>query len=253
MKILGVTIDHATRQEVNVRVDAFLAGETFHQIATVNPEFLLEAEKNPEFRHVLNGCNLRVVDGFGIVLAGWFHGVRFHRYPGSDLMLRILAKAEREHLPVFFAVKRGGLSTYDDVVHAVQKIYPKLIFSGEDIDFGNIGNWKLEIGNSAIVFCNAGSPLQELFIERLKKRGAPSRIGMGVGGSFDYLTGKRKRAPRWMRRAGLEWLWRLITLSVPCGNHGTAYPKSRRAFRIWNATVVFLWKIATEKRNDLHS
>jgi N-acetylglucosaminyldiphosphoundecaprenol N-acetyl-beta-D-mannosaminyltransferase len=87
----------------------------------------------------------------------------------------------------------------------------------------NIQNTKYEI-----LFCNFGAPHQEKFLNSLKS--AKIRLAMGVGGSFDYVTGKLQRAPRAMRIFGLEWLWRLIL-----------QPKRWR--RIWNAVIVFPIKI----------
>jgi glutamyl-tRNA synthetase len=83
--------------------------------------------------------------------------------------------------------------------------------------------------HNSIVLCNFGAPEQELFLMKLKDNSGDIRFAMGVGGSFDYLTGKQKRAPKWLRVIGLEWLWRLIL-------------QPKRFKRIWNATVVFLVK-----------
>ena len=275
MNIFGVDIADIGKANVDAAIDRFLREPTFNQIATVNPEFLLEAERNTEFRDVLNRCDLRVIDGFGVVLAGLFHGVRLHRYPGADLMTDLLAKAEREHLSVFFAVKKGGLSSYDDVARAVRKKYPKMIFSGKDIachseprprdSLQRVGQgvcesrnpdaqWEIsrqardDMSRSFILLCNFGAPEQELFLAKLRSAGTDVRLGIGVGGAFDFLTGKRKRAPKMMRVMGLEWLWRLIISVFSCRRTTViVYPKSKRMFRIWNATAVFLSKSVFKK------
>ena len=210
MMIFGIDIENLSHEAILAKIDLFLREPRFHRIVTVNPEFLLEGERSVKFHDVLTGCDLRVVDGFGIVLAGWLHGVRLSRYPGADLLCDILAKAERDHLPVFFAVREDGLSVFDDVARAVRKKYPKLIFSGRDIDPGSTGNRKSEIGNFAIVLCNFGAPEQEYFLEGLGREEISSQLGMGVGGALDFLTGKRKRAPKWIRSFGIEWFWRFL-------------------------------------------
>lgn len=246
MMLFGVDIENLSRGAVLAKVDSFLRGSSFHWIVTVNPEFLLEAERDPAFRQVLTESDLRVVDGFGVVLAGWLRGVRLRRYPGADLMEDILVKAEREGFPVFFAVRKDGLSIFDDVARAVRKKYPRLVFSGKDVDFGGGGNrhafvhwrdWGME--DSMIVLCNAGMPEQELFVAGLEKERVPLRLGMGVGGAFDFLTGKRKRAPEWMRVIGLEWLWRLLL-------------QPKRAHRIWNSTAVFLRHVLMNEIKNRH-
>jgi len=91
MDILGVPIDNLTREEILARVKMFLDEPKFHQIATVNPEFLVEAERNDDFRAVLEQCDLRVADGAGISLAFFLKGERLkYRFPGADLMEEIL-------------------------------------------------------------------------------------------------------------------------------------------------------------------
>lgn len=251
MHILGVEIDNLSRAEILARVERFLAEPKFHQIATVNPEFLVEADRNPEFKKLLNDCDLRVADGFGISLAAFFRSLiasspfrkgegregvfPFERFPGVDLTEELLRMANERHLSVFLAVRADGLSSFEQVRIAILKKYPRLKINGLDIQISSlIGNWKLEIGNSAIVFCNFGSPAQEFFLAKLKSEGIQSRVAMGVGGAFDYLTGKQMRAPWCLQKCGLEWLWRL--LSQPWRWH-----------RIWTAVAVFPMKILTKK------
>jgi N-acetylglucosaminyldiphosphoundecaprenol N-acetyl-beta-D-mannosaminyltransferase len=244
MNILGIDIDESSRDEIHERVDYFLREDAFHRIATVNPEFLVEADRSPEFRQSLRSADLRVVDGSGVVLASLLSGRRITRYPGADLLLHVLVKAEQERLPVFLAVRKDGLSSFKEIRDALLKMFPSLIVGGSEWRMEN-GEWesssdiRLAIRDSsfAILFCNFGAPEQEYFLEGLRKEGIPSRLGMGVGGAFDFLTGKRKRAPGWLRAVGLEWMWRLIR-------------EPRRAGRIWNATAVFLWKILLEKKKN---
>ncbi len=237
MDILGIPIDVLTREEILLRVKTFLKEPKFHQIATINPEFLREAEKNTDFRTVLLDTDLCVADGFGIVLAGLLRGTYIERFPGTDLMNEILSLANEQTLSVYLAVNKDGLSSFEEIKMAILKKYPRLIIDGANIDVWNFGNWKLEIGNSAIILCNFGAPVQELFLTQLKADFSALRLAMGVGGSFDYLTGKQKRAPQFLRAIGLEWLWRLIR-----------QPKRWR--RIWNALVVFpfLFLSATIKK-----
>ncbi|MBP9751666.1 MAG: WecB/TagA/CpsF family glycosyltransferase [Candidatus Moranbacteria bacterium] len=243
MNILGIDIDESSRDEIHERVDYFLREDAFHRVATVNPEFLVEADRNPEFRRSLRSADLRVADGSGVVLVSLLSGRRITRYPGADLLGYILAKAERRRLPVFLAVREDGLSSFSEIRNVLLKIFPGLIVGGNEWRMKN-GGWESCEGASfimhhasCILLCNFGAPEQEYFLEGLRKEGIPSRLGMGVGGAFDFLTGKRKRAPGWLRAVGLEWLWRLIR-------------EPRRAGRIWNATAVFLWKILLEKKKN---
>ncbi len=227
MEVLGVTIDNLTREEVLKRIETYLNEPLFHQIATINPEFLLEAEKNSQFHSVLQNCDLRVADGFGIVLAGLFQGKYITRFPGADLLEELLKSANKEKLEIYLAVRKNGLSTFDEVRGAILKRFPHIKISGENIDPNqayNIRDTKYDI-----LFCNFGAPEQEMFLSNFRNQSS-IRLAMGVGGSFDYLTGKQTRSPRWLRAIGLEWLWRLLL-------------QPRRWKRIWNATILFPFHI----------
>ncbi len=235
MNIFGIDMENVSREELFGRIRQFLDEPTYHQVATVNPEFLLEAERDPAFRAVLRSCDLRTVDGSGIVLAGLLRGERLRRYPGADLMEDLLALAEHEGKSIFFAVNRMGLSSFADISEAVRRRFPRISFDGRDIDFEKIGQEWTNAGTAEIVFCNAGTPIQELFLAGLRAHPGSVRLGIGVGGAFDFLTGKRRRAPERMRSLGIEWLWRLVW-------------EPWRAKRIWKSTAVFLWKTSVNKK-----
>ncbi|HAT73435.1 MAG TPA: hypothetical protein DCS08_00335 [Candidatus Moranbacteria bacterium] len=135
MNILGVKVDNLTKKEILEKVRFFLAEPKFHQIATINPEFILESQKNPEFKKILNNCNLNVADGFGIRLAFWRFGKKLKaRFAGADLMLEILKIAQKQNLNVFLAVNKDGLSTFEETKEAILKIYPDLEINGGNID-----------------------------------------------------------------------------------------------------------------------
>jgi len=235
--LLGIPIDDFSCEEVISHVRVFLNEPKFHRITTVNPEFLLLAEKNEQFRKTLFDADLRVIDGFGIVLGGWMRGKHIRRFPGTDLIEEILKIANKNKLSVFLAVNKNGLSSYKEIYLAILRQYPNLKINGLDIDsyqVSDIGYRVLEnvIHNTKyeILLCNFGAPTQEVFLANLKNSNIAPRLAMGVGGAFDYLTNKQKRAPKWLRFIGLEWLWRLIH-------------QPKRFKRIWNSTGFFLFKV----------
>jgi N-acetylglucosaminyldiphosphoundecaprenol N-acetyl-beta-D-mannosaminyltransferase len=80
-----------------------------------------------------------------------------------------------------------------------------------------------------LVFCSLGAPYQEYFLAKHQTTWPSCRIMIGIGGSFDFIIGRIKRAPQLWRRCGLEWLWRLIQ-------------QPWRWRRIWNAVAVFSWR-----------
>jgi len=234
---LGVKIDNLSREEILEKIESFLVGDKLCQIATVNPEFILKAQKDEEFKNILNNCDLNVADGVGIKFAFW--KLRFQklkaRIAGIDLMEEILKIAEKNNIKIFLVASGGGLSTWEETRDAILKKYPKLQVSGANLS-SSITDYKLPTIDCSIIFCSFGAPQQEKFLHSLKSQENDRiKIVMGVGGSFDYLTGKVKRAPRWMRRIGLEWLFRLIR-------------QPNRFRRIFNAVIIFPIKIIISAR-----
>ena len=197
MELFGIPIRLASRDEILARVRSFLSEPGFHRIATVNPEFLVLADRNPGFKLALLSADLCVADGVGIVLAGWLHGEKVTRFPGADLIEHILKFAEQDHRSVYLALRKDGLSSYKAVKQALLEKFPQLFLV-------------TDLSQAAVVLCSYGAPEQEIYLESLRLPYPAIRLVMGVGGSLDYLTGKQKRAPKLFRALGLEWLWRLI-------------------------------------------
>jgi len=224
MELLGVSISQATRQEILAHIESFLFEPTFHRIATVNPEFLVLATGDASFKASLRQADLCVADGFGIVLVGLLRGEKVTRLPGADLVKEVLVRAERGKYGVALVVKKDGLSSFEEIREALLKEYPNLRIVTEPTQ-------------AEIVFCNFGAPEQELHLEHLRNAPGNIRLAIGVGGSFDYLTGKLKRAPKIMRLIGLEWLWRLIL-------------QPKRWHRICMAVIVFPFRVFFSWQNS---
>lgn len=231
MQIFDIGIDNLSRAALLERIDDWLAQDGFHRITTINPEFLLLAEKNRAFRGALLSADLRVADGFGLHLPFLLAGETLvERIPGADLLPEILARANEKQLSVGLLLDPGGLSSYEDIKKTLHECYPNITvekFSPE-----------LLTGTSPIpyqiVFCNYGAPLQEIVLAGLKASPGNIRLAIGVGGAFDFLTGQIPRAPKLFRSLGLEWAWRL-------------WQQPRRFRRIWNAVVIFPTKVLCQK------
>ena len=240
MDVLKVRVDNLTKKEILEKIEFFLSEEKFHQIATVNPEFILEAQKNERFREILNETDLNVADGIGIGYAFLRYGKLLkNRFAGVDLMHEVLKIANEKKLGVYLVINKNGLSKYEEVKDALKRHYPEVLFKGEDIDIEShqssaVSHQALALG-SEIVFCNFGSPYQEIFLDQLKNGNI--QLAMGVGGSFDFVTEKIRRAPKFLRKVGLEWLWRLMI-------------QPWRLRRIVNAVFVFPLKIIAEKNHE---
>ncbi len=231
MDILKIRVDNLLKEEITEQIDVFLSNNKFHQIATVNPEFILKAQRDDGFKNIINTCDLNVADGIGIKFAFWRFGKRLKtRIAGVDLMDEVLKIAAEKNLSIFLAADKEGLSTWKETREAILKKYPKLEISGADMnktvviagskaakqsyvsaEKNDEAAALLSAIRNNIIFCAFGAPHQEKFLHSLKSlKNSKIRLVMGVGGSFDFLSGKIKRAPAPMRTVGMEWFWRLI-------------------------------------------
>ncbi len=226
--ILGVPISVLSPKDLDYEIRRLLQRRRAH-IVTPNPEFLLLAQKDQEFFSVLTKADLAIPDGIGLKFAAWLKGVNPRRYSGANLVLYLLQLADHKHLRVAVANWNKGLSSDSEILQSIKNSYPHLktfIFS-LDREKPLYDVKRLRAFQPDLVFVALGAPQQDIFIHnRLLKDISSIRIAMGVGGSFDFLTGKIKRAPKLIQKLGFEWLWRLLK-------------QPWRIKRIWNAVVVF--------------
>lgn len=215
--MLGVTIDNIDRSQVMDQVASYAQSDRAHLIVTVNPEFIMQAQHDDEFRHILNHADIAVADGFGITLAARRFGFRLkQRIPGIDLLMDIAAFAARTGRRVYLLGARRGVAARTAAV--LVKQYPELHIVGAESGYRHwhrpIPDKKLIRMISAarpdILFVAFGQVKQEKWLYHHLPLLPSVRVAMGVGGSFDYISGKIRRAPRWMRKLGLEWLFRLL-------------------------------------------
>ena len=223
----GISLSSLSKKEILSFVRSIVTGNSLYRIATVGPEFLLRAREDRMFRENLLKADLRIADGVGITIAGWLSGRRIPHCPGADLLSEILKEAEARNLSVFLAIRKSGLSSLEEIQTALFKKYPRLKTEGKEfVVSDSIPHSPFPIPHSNIVFSNFGAPHQEYFLESLRGQANEVKLAMGVGGAFDFLTGKLPRAPKALRAIGLEWFWRLIL-------------QPSRWKRIWRAVVVF--------------
>ncbi len=213
VSILGVAVHDVTMDEAVAIIGDFAASGSFHHVVTVNPEFVMEARRNAAFAAVLDTADLAVPDGVGILWAArrWGRPLR-ERVAGVDLVERIAALAARQGLGVYFLGAAPGVA--EAAARCLTAAFPQLITAGtyagsprpED-DQAILD--RLAAAHPAILLVAYGAPQQDLWIHRNRNRLGVS-VAMGVGGAFDFISGRARRAPRWMRRLGLEWLHRLL-------------------------------------------
>jgi N-acetylglucosaminyldiphosphoundecaprenol N-acetyl-beta-D-mannosaminyltransferase len=236
--ILGIKLTDLTPTDIIKSLDFFLMEEKSHFITTPNPEIILTAGSDEEYFFILNAADLSVADGFGLVLAGHISGQKISRVTGADITKLLLQKANDNNLKVLIINLAGGLSTADDINSALKQQWSKLNFKVIETTKKDrlTAEENKQITDFApqIIFVGLGAPFQEKLIYHELANWPSSRIAIGIGGSFDFITGKIKRAPKIIRVIGLEWLWRVVI---------QPQNKLKRLKRIWQATVVFMSKI----------
>ena len=213
IEILGVRVDDVTNDDLLALVDGYVASRLPHQIITLNPEMLVAAHDDLEFRQVLNSADLNVADGVGLMMAArWLGHPLRERVTGSDGIYRLAEHCVRKGYRPFFLGAASGVA--EVVAGRLSGRYPGLATAGtyagspraEDED-DVVSRVRAAVPD--LLFVAYGVPAEERWIAHNRDRlGVPVMIG--VGGAFDFVAGVARRAPSWMRRAGLEWLHRLV-------------------------------------------
>jgi N-acetylglucosaminyldiphosphoundecaprenol N-acetyl-beta-D-mannosaminyltransferase len=242
ISILGVKISNLGREKSLAKVKEFLADGRQHFIVTPNPEILLNADRDEELFYILNNADLSLPDGFGLKIAGWFSGHNLKRVSGADFTGDLLALALAGNIKVGVLIWKNGLSKKAELEQVLREKYPQLDFIVEAIDRESDSALSDDFLAflPEIVLVGFGSPWQEKFIFHNLKNIPSAKIMIGVGGTLDFLTGRRRRAPRIIRAIGLEWLWRFLFSRQEAG-------MQKRSQRIWNAIVVFPWEFFKKK------
>lgn len=223
VNILGVRIHDCDEEDAVRAIEGFLfdgsngkqpAQSSAKQVCTVNPEFVMEARGDPAFRDLLNRADLATPDGVGIVLAARLLGRPLRgRATGVALVGRIAELAAREGYSLFLLGAQSGVA--EEAAGVLQGRYPGLRVVGtyagspRDEDFGEIKQ-RLDAAQPDVLLVAYGAPKQDLWIRsHLRELPSSVRVAMGVGGVFDYVSGRVPLAPSFLRRVGLEWLYRL--------------------------------------------
>lgn len=246
--ILGVNITKVTREQAVGHVKEFLTDYRQHMIFTPNPEMIVLAQKDKEFRNVLNQACLLLPDGGGLILASYILSrvsPRLkERIPGIDFMIDIIRLAEQTGQGVYFLGGNAGVAG-QTALRLKEQFYNLKIVGAND---GGIINQNgegendretIKLINEAspdILFVAFGHGKQEKWILNYLIEMPSVKIAMVVGGAFDFISSRAKRAPTILQRLSLEWLWRLIL-------------EPKRIKRIFNATIVFPYLVLKSRLN----
>jgi len=245
IKILGIKIDNFKSDQITEKLDAFILQKKPALICTPNTEFIVSAQKDSYFKEILNDTSsLNLPDGIGLLWAAKFNTlptpkVTFvreiaiivewilsillipllpnlfknplkERITGADFTRTIAKFAADNRLRMFLL---GSAPTVAErTALQLQMEIPSLKISGVHSGKAEEASRILEAINKSrtdILLVAFGAPKQEKWLaENLNK--TKCKIGVGVGGSFDFIAGVKKRAPKWMQKSGLEWFYRLV-------------------------------------------
>ena len=211
--ILGVGITDASSKDIlKYIVQNIQKSVSPYYIVTPNPEMIVLAHKNPDFRIALNGAKIALNDGVGVGLAAQSMGTPLiERFTGVDLVERLCK--EVSDWPITVGFLGGGPGVAELTSNCLVKRYPNLKISFIGQEWSKDGFDLLEKGQGArnvdILFVAFGAPKQEFWMaDNVGK--IPVKVLVGVGGAFDYISGKVPRAPKVFRTIGMEWLFRLV-------------------------------------------
>jgi N-acetylglucosaminyldiphosphoundecaprenol N-acetyl-beta-D-mannosaminyltransferase len=183
------------------------------QICTVNPEFIVDATRDPAFAQVLAQADLCVPDGIGVILAARLQGIRLtERVTGSDGIYRLAELAARTGLRMFLLGAAPGVAA--QAAERLAALYPGLVVAGACSGSPRADEWptiyaQLVQSRPDLLLVAFGHPRQDFWIAAHRHE-LPAAVAIGVGGAFDFVAGVTQRAPERWQRLGLEWLHRLV-------------------------------------------
>lgn len=212
VRLFGCTFDVVDMEAAVARVEAFIASGRMHQGVGVNVDQLVKMKGELDFKRIVGRCDLITADGTPVVWASWLFGKSLpERVSGIDLFEALLPVAAARGYRVFL------LGAKEDSLQGAKAEYLRR-FPGLQIVGTRNGYYQREDepeiaaqirdSKADMLFIAISSPKKEEFVDRNREALAGVGFILGVGGSFDIAAGKVKRAPSWMGKVGVEWLYR---------------------------------------------
>ena len=233
VSILGVPFDHLTIPQAITAIENMIASRRPHYLATANVDFLVQSLEDTELRRILLEADLVLCDGTPLVwVSRWLGNPLPERVAGADLVPQLLEVAAAKGYRIFFLGGKPEVAAR--AVQRLQTKYPNIEIAGhysppfaplEKMDHADIGR-RIREAHPDILLVSFGCPKAEKWISiNYQALGVP--VSMGVGATIDFLAGEVKRAPVWMQRVGMEWVFRF--LQEP-SRLGPRYAKDLRRF-----------------------
>lgn len=241
VKLFDINIDNLTTSETTILVEKKIKEKKPIHLLGVNADKINQLELGKDFEKIIKEAQIINADGASLVLASKFlKKPLIERVTGIDLMQELLKVSDEKGYSVYF------LGAKEDVLNKMienfKTTYPKLNIVGFRNGYFSKEEWssiaeELTLLMPDIVFLGITSPKKEYLIDYFMNRKINS-IFMGVGGSFDVLSGNIKRAPKWVQKINMEWMFRLLQ-------------EPRRLFkRYFIGNTKFLFKVLAEKRRS---
>ena len=236
LEILGCRLDLLDSAGATERIMQFVRDGSGAQIVTLGTEMVVYAQRDREFRDIVNACALSLCDTVGLLAVARRRGATLReRVTGVELVEHLCAAVAHENVPVFFLGGAEGVAA--DAAAILEARFPGLVVAGTRNGYFTSADEpaivdEIRASGAKLVFVGLGSPRQEFWLAR-NLRATLCGAGIGVGGSFDVLSGRVTRAPLVWQRAGLEWFYRLL--------------REPRRFRRQLALPYFVWLVVLER------
>jgi len=210
-EILGLHFDNLTREEAAQRGTELLAEDRFHYVVTPNPEFILAAEKDDDFRAILNGADLVLPDGIGVVYSAKILGTPLkERVAGIEFAADMLSHLNEVGGRLFLLGAKPGVA--EEAGRRIQEQHPNIVLCGtRDGYFKDEEEVLLEVAAARpdLIFVCLGAPKQEKWM-MVNGEATGAHLLMGLGGCLDVFSGNVQRAPEVFQKLGMEWFYRLL-------------------------------------------
>ena len=208
LKVMGLPV-HVRPDYAGWLLDQYRRGEGAH-VVTLNAEMAMQADKNLALRQVILNADLVIPDGAGVVLYFRAKGKRIERTPGIELAADVLQRLAPQETAFFYG---GAPGVTEHAALYWRRQMPQINIVGTQHGFLNPEDQadflrRLETLQPSVILVGLGVPRQEMWI-RDHRHLCPRSVWIGVGGSFDIWAGVKTRAPEWMGKNHLEWLYRL--------------------------------------------
>ena len=209
--ILGVNVDAMTMSESVAQIETYMAGEEPVMIATANAEMIMRATQDEELRDILNRAAIVTADGAGTVWAARHLGYEMpERVAGYDLAQQLMKNSVRQGQRIYFFGSAPGVA--EKAKAKAEQLYPGIQIVGTRDGYFTEADEPaiiedIKAKRPHLLLVALGVPKQEKWLAKHQAElGVP--VAIGVGGTLDVMAGVMKRAPLWMQKAKLEWLFR---------------------------------------------